>query len=133
MRYIKTYGAKGLLELKMTLPAGKAKVKIDFTDGKMGGNGLISAKYVTDNPALQALIEGSSYFRCGKVYLHGKPKEIKECVPAAIARQVAQKPMEQRTTKPNHDNHAKAYESECPGANQESCPDDGGDPAQFEC
>lgn len=72
-RYRKTYGVRGLLEWKMTLRAGRARIKIAFTGGSMGGNGVIPAKYTTENAAIQRLIESSEYFRCDKVYLHGKP------------------------------------------------------------
>ena len=71
-KFIKTYAAKGLLECKMSLRIGKAILTINFTGGSMGGNGVISAKYVTGNAAIQALIEGSAQFQSGKVYLHKK-------------------------------------------------------------
>lgn len=75
-RYRKTYGVRGLLEWKMTLRAGKARIKVAFTGGSMGGNGVVPAKYVTDNPAIQRLIEDSKHFRSGRVYLHGSPIKI---------------------------------------------------------
>ncbi len=76
--YRKTYGVRGLLEWKMTLRAGKARIRVAFTGGSMGGNGVIPAKYVTDSPAIQRLIESSGYFRSGMVYLHGAPVEIND-------------------------------------------------------
>ena len=62
----------------MTLRVGEARLRVNFTGGSRGVNGVVPAKYVTDSPAVQQLIESSSHFRCGKVYLHGTPIEIEE-------------------------------------------------------
>lgn len=82
-RYIKTYAAKGLLECKMSLHIGKATVTVLFTGGSMGATGVISAKYVTANTALQTLIEGSSQFHSGRVYLHKREEIANQSTPAA--------------------------------------------------
>lgn len=58
-----TYISKGLLELHITLNAGGAEIPIHFTGGTIGSNGVISARFTTDNPAIQKLIEKSEYFR----------------------------------------------------------------------
>lgn len=72
-KYVKTYGVRGLLEWDMALRAGEAVVRLHFGGGSMGTNGVVCAKYSTDNAALQRLIEGSVHFRTGRVYLHGSP------------------------------------------------------------
>lgn len=76
LRFRKTYGVRGLLEWKMAITAGKAAVRINFSGGTMGSNGVRPAKFVTDNPAIQALIESGEHYRSGKVFLYGEPEEI---------------------------------------------------------
>ena len=66
---IKTYVARGLLEYRMTLRTGGAAIRICFSGGSMGSNGVISAQYVTDNPAIQAMLENSEQFRNGRIML----------------------------------------------------------------
>lgn len=70
----KTYAARGLLDFQMALDLGGAVIRICFSGGAMGSNGVISAKYETDNPAIQRMIEASENFRKGRVYL------LKECL-----------------------------------------------------
>ena len=65
----KTYAAAGLLDYKMTLNVNGAFLRLCFSGGSMGYNGVISAKYSTDNPALQRMIENSEQFRSGRIYL----------------------------------------------------------------
>ena len=67
---IKTYIAKGLIEFNMHIRVGGASLRICFSGGTMGSNGVIPAKYSTDNPALQAIIEKSDQFKKGMIYLH---------------------------------------------------------------
>lgn len=65
----KTYVARGLLDFRMALNIGVAIIRITFSGGSMGSNGVISARYVTDNEAIQHIIEKSDYFKSGKIYL----------------------------------------------------------------
>lgn len=58
----KTYIARGLLDYQATLNVGGAMIRICFSGGSMGTNGIISARYTTDNAALQKIIENSPYF-----------------------------------------------------------------------
>ena len=71
----KTYAARGLIEWVMTLTnPGGFSIKICFSGGSMGINGVIPAKYSTDNPVIQHLIEKSKEFsdnRIVLVYDHG--------------------------------------------------------------
>lgn len=66
----KTYAAKGLLEFKMALNIGGAVIRILFSGGYMGSNGVVSAKYTTDNPAIIRLIESSTQFRSRRVTIY---------------------------------------------------------------
>lgn len=65
----KTYGARGLLEWHLALPAGEATVKIHFTGGRMGSNGIIAARFTTSAAAIQHLIENSREFLAGKIFI----------------------------------------------------------------
>lgn len=132
MRYRKTYGAKGLLEFRMTLRAGTAKVRINFTDGSMGSNGVVSAKYVTDNAAIQQLIEGSAHFRRGKVFLYGKPIKISDGPAATQSQTLSNGPAPDMPAGFDRQT-VTTHESENRRPCQESCPDDGGDTASYEC
>ena len=73
---IKTYGARGLIEWQMALNACGAIIRLKFTGGYMGSNGVVAAKYSTDNEALQNLIEKSPEFNRGKVYLCPKSSNL---------------------------------------------------------
>lgn len=66
----KTYGARGMLDWQMALNAGGAIIKICFSGGSMGPNGVIPAKYSTDNAAIQRMIEKTGYFRSGKIFIY---------------------------------------------------------------
>ena len=70
----KTYAARGLLDFKMALTAGGALIRICFSGGSMGTNGVISAKYTTDNPALIHLIEMSHQYKSNRIYLYKTEK-----------------------------------------------------------
>ena len=62
-----TYFAKGLLEFRMNINLNGAILKINFTGGTMGSNGVIPARYETDNPAIQKIIRESPQFKSGKI------------------------------------------------------------------
>lgn len=119
MRYLKTYGARGLIEFNMTLRSGHADVKIAFTGGRMGDNGVLAATYVTDNPAIQRLIEGSRSFKGGRVFLYGDPIKLNDDSPLTKA------------TDPTATTNNQGHEIECRRADQESPCDDGGRPDDY--
>ena len=73
----KTYAARGLLDFKMALNVGGAIIRLCFSGGGMGSNGIIPAKYTTDNPAIMSLIEKSPQFESKRVYLF-KHETLKE-------------------------------------------------------
>ena len=70
----KTYAARGLLEWQMVLNTGGAFIRISFTGGTMGSNGVLPAKYTTDNEALQFLIENSPHFKAGRIIVFNVEK-----------------------------------------------------------
>lgn len=65
----KTYAAKGLLDFQMALNIAGAIIRIRFTGGSMASNGVISAKYTTDNAVIQKYMELSPQWKEGRVYL----------------------------------------------------------------
>lgn len=68
----KTYAARGLLDWQMALNIGGAIIRICFSGGSMGSNGVIPAKYTTDNEAIQKMIEATPAFVCGKIFIYQK-------------------------------------------------------------
>lgn len=58
----KCYEARGLLELDFELSRGGVTIRIPFTGGSMGSNGVISARYSTSSRVIQHLIESSPAF-----------------------------------------------------------------------
>lgn len=67
----KTYAVRGLVEWKASIPVGRGKLIIHFTGGAFTAYGVTPAEYKTDNPAIQAIIENSAYFRNGRITLEG--------------------------------------------------------------
>lgn len=65
----KTYAARGLLDWQMALNVAGAILRICFSGGSMGANGVIPAKYTTENEAIQRIIESTQWFTSGKIYL----------------------------------------------------------------
>ena len=67
---VKTYAVKGLIEWQLALNIGGAILKLKFTGGRMGTNGVLPAKFTTDSKALQQIIEKSDHFRKQKIFLY---------------------------------------------------------------
>lgn len=63
----KIYQAKGLLEYQMTLRLGGVNIRICFSGGTMGSNGVQGGTYITDNPVIQSLIEASRQFTDNRI------------------------------------------------------------------
>ncbi|MCH5228545.1 MAG: hypothetical protein J1F12_00940 [Muribaculaceae bacterium] len=76
----KTYAVRGLLEWQVALEVTGAILRICFSGGSMGSNGVIPAKYITDNEAIQHIIEQSAHFKSGRIILLSieTPAEKKE-------------------------------------------------------
>lgn len=66
----KIYAVRGLLDWQKALYVGGAIIRIHFSGGQMGSNGVIPAKYTTDNEAIQAIIEKTPEFKSGKIFLY---------------------------------------------------------------
>lgn len=67
----KTYAARGMLDWQMALNIKGAIVRICFSGGSMGSNGVVPAKYTTDNDVIQYLIEHTKEFKSGRIYVWG--------------------------------------------------------------
>ena len=75
---VKTYAAPGLLDFRMAVEAGGAIIRLCFTGGSMGSNGVIPAKFTTDNPVIQQLLEKSKVFKTHRIVLYSVEKPKKE-------------------------------------------------------
>lgn len=60
----KVYGMPGKVnaQIVLTSPSGKTKYKIPFTGGSLNDRNKTEAKYITDNPIIQDVIERSVLF-----------------------------------------------------------------------
>lgn len=79
----KTYGVTGMMEFIAIIYCGKTQVKVPFTGGSLSGYGVTPAKYTTENPMIQAVIENSDYFKSGKIMLMYETEgtgKYKECL-----------------------------------------------------
>ena len=65
----KIYGARGMLDWQLALNVKGAIVRICFSGGSMGSNGVIPARYVTENEAIQKIIEKSLPYKDGRIIL----------------------------------------------------------------
>ncbi|MCC8114184.1 MAG: hypothetical protein LUD17_14695 [Bacteroidales bacterium] len=62
-----TYGVAGLIDWDLTLPAGRATVRIHFNGGAMTKYGITPAEFSTSSRFVQYVIEGSKYFKSGRI------------------------------------------------------------------
>lgn len=65
----KTYAARGMIDWQMALNIKGAVIKICFSGGSMGSNGVIPAKYTTENEVIQHLLEKSDEYKNGRILL----------------------------------------------------------------
>lgn len=63
-----TYGVLGLMEWNALIPVGRSTLRVHFSGGTVTGFGVTPAKFTTDNPAVQLLIEQSHWFRSGRIF-----------------------------------------------------------------
>lgn len=75
---MKTYAARGMLDWQMALDIKGAIVKIRFSGGSMGPNGVIPARYPTENEAIQKIIENTREYRTGRIFLLPDPPKPDE-------------------------------------------------------
>lgn len=57
------------MEWQACIKCGGASVGIHFTGGSQTAYGVNPAKYTTEDPAIQAIIENSGYFKEGRIVL----------------------------------------------------------------
>ena len=67
-----TYGVAGMMEWIALIPIGRNIVRVRFSGGSLTGFGVTPALFKTTNPAVMRMIEGSSYYRSGKIRLVSK-------------------------------------------------------------
>lgn len=65
----KTYGIKGLMDYVMQIAAGKGIVTIHFSGGALTAYGTTPARYATNDPFFQNVIEHSAQFKSGRIKL----------------------------------------------------------------
>ncbi|MCH5217329.1 MAG: hypothetical protein J1F07_02055 [Muribaculaceae bacterium] len=68
----KTYIVRGLMEWEIVFPTGHAllpEVKVRFEGGQITGYGVAPARYTTDEPLIQRLIESSRWYKSGRIKL----------------------------------------------------------------
>jgi len=88
----KTYGAKGLMEWQCQIAVGKTLLHVPFTGGTQTEYGVTPAKYTTQSPVVQAIIEHSEYFRGGRItLLESKEIAAKDATAQAATKKVATK------------------------------------------
>lgn len=66
---IKTYGVRGLMEWVCNIPVGKTHMRVEFTGGVLTSYGNTPAKFTTDDPFKQAVIEHSEWYKTGRIKL----------------------------------------------------------------
>lgn len=62
-----TYGAPRLVDWVAQIRAGAASIRVHFTGGALTSYGITPAEYTTENAFMQRVIEGSEYFRQGRI------------------------------------------------------------------
>lgn len=66
---IKTYGVRGLMEWVCNIPVGKTHMRVEFTGGVLTSYGNTPAKFTTDDPFKQTVIEHSEWYKSGRIKL----------------------------------------------------------------
>lgn len=87
---IKVYKINGKTEVHevFTTPSGKATFKVAFVKGNLDPKNRVPARFSTDNPVIQAVIEGSEKFGrtifLDKVYGEDIAKPVEEIAPIPV-------------------------------------------------
>lgn len=71
----KIYYAKGMIEWHAAFQHNGLTLRILFSGGGMGSNGIIPAKYRTDNEAIQRIIEESDYYKENRLLMVIEPEK----------------------------------------------------------
>lgn len=62
-----TYGVRGMMEYRVSIPVGRSKVDITFSGGGVTACGKVPATYTTSSLMIQDSIERSVYFTKGYI------------------------------------------------------------------
>ncbi|MBO5445672.1 MAG: hypothetical protein J5995_10085 [Muribaculaceae bacterium] len=65
----KRYEVSGMMEWHPVFCIGRTRMRVSFTGGHLCGGGTTPASYETDDPVVQAVIEGSAEFRRKRIRL----------------------------------------------------------------
>ncbi|MDE6633099.1 MAG: hypothetical protein K2K23_08890 [Muribaculaceae bacterium] len=65
----KKYEVRGMMEWHPVFKVGRTRLQVSFTGGCLCSGGSTPAYYETEDPVVQAVIEGSALFRSGRVRL----------------------------------------------------------------
>ena len=63
----KRYDVSGMMEWHPEFKVGMTHVRVSFTGGHLCGGGRTPASFETDDPVVQAVIEGTEAFRTGRI------------------------------------------------------------------
>ena len=75
----KTYTVTGLMEWHLHLPTGFSDmpyIHIVFEGGMVSGFGVSPAKFTTDDPFIQRLIEDNHWYKSGRIRWEGNENRI---------------------------------------------------------
>jgi hypothetical protein len=65
----KIYSLKGLVGLRLPLTVDGKPENVEFTGGTMQNNYIYGGNFATDNPKIQAAIEGHGRFKSGQIFV----------------------------------------------------------------
>lgn len=63
------------MEWNALIPVGRSTLRVRFSGGSATGYGVSPATFATDNRAVQRVIEESSFFRNGKIYVLAREED----------------------------------------------------------
>ena len=80
----KKYEVRGMMEWHPVFKVGRTRLQVSFTGGYLCAGGSTPAYCETEDPVVQAVIEGSAVFRTGRIRL-ASSVELPSKAPAAKA------------------------------------------------
>lgn len=63
----KRYDVRGMMEWHPVFSAGRSRLQVSFTGGHLCGGASTPASFETEDPVVQAIIEGSKAFKTGRI------------------------------------------------------------------
>lgn len=64
-----TYAVNDVLEWECCISVLKANIRLNFSGGGISPYGQTAAEFTTSNTMLQGIIESSSYYKSGRIYI----------------------------------------------------------------